>query len=107
MLLLFTAHSAISQTPPCKPGIDSAAVVRIAKKRGVYWTENWACPPRLTFDSLNCQWKLFTCKTKHTTKGDCKYTNGCTVSTTATLVVHALTGQSQVQKREKLYHNYE
>lgn len=111
-LLLFISitcvNHAVSQTTKCIPKTDSNEVVRIAKKKNIYWTKNWQCRPVLKLDTLTCKWTLITGKIDHTNKGDCKYTNGCTVSTTATLVINAVTGKTLLlEKNKKLFHNYE
>ena len=98
----------VSQTPKCVPKIDSNEVVRIAKKKRIYWMKDWQCRPTLKLDTFNCKWTIITGKTEHTNKGDCKYTNGCTVSITATLVINAMTGETLLlEKKKELFHNYE
>jgi hypothetical protein len=108
IFILTCANPAISQTNKCIPKTDSSDVVKIAKRKGIYWTKNWQYGPTLKLDTLTCNWAFFSGKSHHTTKGDCKYTNGCTATTTATLVVGAATGKIISFKKEKhLYHNYE
>lgn len=105
---LTCVNLAVSQTTKCIPKTDSNEVVRIAKKNNIYWAKDWQCVPSLKLDTLNCNWIITTGKVSHTTKGDCKYTNGCTVLVTATLTVNAITGKTvSLQKKKKLIHNYE
>lgn len=109
LFLLATAvNPAFSQTNTCVSKLDSNEVIHIARKKKVYWTEAWQCKPYLKFDELTCEWTVISCKTDHTNRGDCKYTNGCTVTTTATLVINATTRQVvHLEKKEHVTHNFE
>lgn len=108
LLISASVNPAFSQTAPCASKLDSSDVIRIARKKKVYWTEDWQCKPQLKFDGLTCEWTVTTCKTEHTNRGDCKYTNGCTVTTMATLVINATTRKVvSLEKKEHLIHNFE
>lgn len=107
-LLMATVNPAFSQTTPCVSRLDSNDVIQIAKKKKAYWTESWQCQPQLKFDALRCEWTVTSCKISHTNRGDCKHTNGCTVTTTSTLVIHAITRKIvSLEKEKQLIHNYE
>ena len=106
-LVLFSKE-VVSQTAACEIKIDSNQVYRKAKLRGIYWTKDWFCPPKIKIDSLNCSLLYSSCKTRHTNRGKCKHTNGCTVWISAEMLVDARTGKVLWCKREKsLHHNYE
>lgn len=112
-ILLFLLMSTIvnpvfSQTNHCAAKLDSNDVIQIARKKKVYWTESWQCTPQLKFEESTCEWTVTSCKITHTNRGECKYTNGCTVTTMATLVINATT--HKVVRLEKIKHvtpNYE
>ena len=108
LLISASVNTAFSQISPCISKLDSNEVIRIVRKKKVYWTEDWQCKPYLKFDSLRCEWTVTTCKINHTNRGDCKYTNGCTVSTTATLVINASNRRVvSLKKNEHVIHNFE
>ncbi len=69
------------------PQMDSLDVVQMAKRHRAYWTDNWVSPPQVKFDEESQNWTVHSTKTKHTQRGECKYTNGCTVIQTVTLVI--------------------
>jgi hypothetical protein len=108
LLMSAAVYPAFSQTNHCVSNLDSNDVIQIARKKKVYWTESWQCTPQLKLDELSCEWTVTSCKISHTNRGDCKHTNGCTVTTIATLVIHATT--HKVVRLEKIKHitpNYE
>lgn len=108
LLLQASVNPACSQTAPCASKLDSSDVIRIARKKKVYWAEDWQCKPQLKFDGLRCEWTVTTCKMHHTNRGDCKRTNGCTVTTMATLVINATTHKIvSLEKKEHLTPNFE
>jgi hypothetical protein len=97
--LLMIVNFGLSQ---CTPTLDTNDVKRIAKKKRIYWNKEWTMPPRMSFDGQKCQWTFTAGKIRFTKKGNCKYTRGCSITTTATLVLDARTGQEiffQEQKR--------
>lgn len=107
-LLITAVNPVFSQTNHCVSKLDSNEVIRIARKKKVYWTEAWQCKPHLKFDGLACEWTVTTCKIEHTNRGDCKYTNGCTVTTTSTLVINATSRKVvSLEKKEDVTHNFE
>ena len=98
----------IAQNKSCINTLDSNKVKRIAKRHNSYWTEAWQCRPLIEFKEENCEWKVSSCKIKITNKGDCKNTNGCTITTQVTLLIDATSGK--VKDRIELKHvtrNYE
>lgn len=107
-LVSLTVNPAFSQTSPCVSKSDSNDVIRIARKKKVYWTEDWQCKPQLKLDESRCEWTFTSCKISHTNRGDCKYTNGCTVTTMATLVIDATRRKViSLEKKEQVTHNFE
>jgi hypothetical protein len=105
LMVLLTMN--LSQ-PVCDNRLDSAAIVKIAKRSNSYWTKNWQYPPDIQFDEKNCEWTIKSTKSRHTNKGGCKHTNGCTEIKTIQLVIDATTGKLKSKTQEKkLYHNYE
>src|SRR6478609_6189814 len=77
------------QSEICTNRLDTAGVIQIAKKNNSYWTEHWSYTPKINFDSEKCEWTVHSTKSEHSNKGDCKYTNGCTIITTVTLTIDA------------------
>lgn len=108
-LLMSTYISlAFAQTNNCNSKLDSTDVIRIARKKNAYPTKDWQFKPRLKFDDLTCEWTVTSGKIQHTERGDCKYTNGCTVITTTTLVINATTRKVVHREQQKqVTHNYE
>lgn len=107
-LLMATVNPVFSQTNNCVSELDSNEVIHIARKKKVYWTESWQCKPDLKFDELTCELTVTTCKTEHTRRGKCRYTNGCTVTTMATLVIHASTHKVvRLEKKKEFTPNFE
>lgn len=88
--------------------IDTAAVIKIAKRHNAYWTKNWAMQPSISFDSTKGEWKIVSYKSKHTNKGDCKNTNGCTEIKTVVLIIDNKTKKVKSREETKqLMPNYE
>ena len=97
-----------AQASECAFKIDSTRVFRKAKLRGIYWTKDWICPPKIKLDTLACTWVFTSCKTRYSNWGDCKNTNGCTIWFSAQMLVDARTGKVVSCTREKTRsHNYE
>lgn len=97
-----------AQNNTCINKLDSNKVRSIAKRHNSYWTKAWQCRPFIEFKEENCEWKVSSCKIKITNKGDCKYSNGCTITTKVSLLIDAQTGK--VKDRIELKHvirNYE
>ena len=90
------------------PQMDSLDVVQLAKRHRAYWTDNWVSPPQITFDEESQNWTVHSTKTKHTQRGECKYTNGCTVVQTVTLVIDDQNKKVVSKTKEKsLFPSYE
>ncbi len=110
-LLLFASvfpMIALAQNKTCINKLDSNKVKRIAKRHNAYWTKAWQCRPLIEFKEESCEWKVASCKIIITNKGDCKNTNGCTITTQVTLLIDANSGK--VKDRIELKHvtrNYE
>lgn len=102
LLMSTIVNPAFSQTTNCVSKLDSNDVIQIARKKKVYWTESWQCNPQLKFDELTCEWTVTSCKISHTNRGECRHTNGCTVTTISTLVINATT--HKVVHLEKIKH---
>ncbi len=108
--LIFSCYGmiAFSQTTVCNNRLDSAGVVKIAKRHHAYWTKNWQSPPSIKLDEQSCRWTVVCWRTHHSNKGECKYTNGCTISDMVTLVIDAKTKRVISKKRTKTsFPNYE
>lgn len=90
------------------PQMDSLDVVQMAKRHRAYWTDYWVSPPQIKFDEESQNWTVHSNKTKHTQRGECKYTNGCTVVQTVTLVIDDQNKKVVSKTKEKsLFPNYE
>lgn len=88
--------------------IDTATVIKIAKQHHAYWTNKLALKPIISFNSSKYEWKVESSKHKHTNKGNCKHTNGCTQIKTVTLIIDDKTKKVKHKKKTKqLMPNYE
>ncbi len=92
----------LSQNSTCDNKLDTNKVKRIAKRHNSYWTKAWQYPPSMIFKEESCEWMVVSHKIKITNKGDCKNSNGCTVTTSVTLLIDAGTGK--VKDRIELKH---
>ena len=110
ILLLLIAFPVLgfSQQVNCISALDTAEVIKIAKKKKAYWQVHEQMKPDIVFDVGKCEWIVKSSKTKHTNRGNCKNTNGCTLLKTVTLTIDARTIKiKHKRRRKKLYHNYE
>jgi hypothetical protein len=101
--ILFVFPSVLlAQNKACKNSLDSIKVKRIAKRHNSYWTKAWQYPPSVIFNEESCEWMVVSHKIKISNKGDCKNSNGCTITTRVTLMIDATTGR--VKDRIELKH---
>ena len=106
--VLMMASFAFGQKSSCNNRLDSLQALKIALKNRAWPTAEGSIPTRVSFDSLKCEWTVVASRHSHTRKGKCKYTNGCTLVSSLTLVLDAKTKRLKSKKRsEKLYPNYE
>jgi hypothetical protein len=94
--------NSIAQNNTCINKLDSNKVKRIAKRHNSYWTKAWQYKPGLLFKEESCEWMVVSHKIKITNKGDCKYSNGCTITSSVTLLIDASTGK--IKDRIELKH---
>jgi hypothetical protein len=90
------------------PQLDTLSVIKKAKKYNSYWTNNCDRDPSIVFDAKHKTWTVHSSKTQHITRGNCKYTNGCTMVKSVTLVISD--NKKKVvskTKEKKKYPNYE
>ena len=88
--------------------LDTVAVIRIAKSEKSYLDKDWQFKPVINFDTLLCEWRVYTMMARHTEKGKCRFTNGCTEVLSVVLYLDATTGRVKSRKTEKrLIPNYE
>lgn len=90
------------------PQMDTLSVIKKAKKHNSYWTNKWAREPSIVYDEKHKNWTVHSSKTQHITRGNCKYTNGCTLVKSVTLVIDD-NKKKVVSKTnwKKTYPNYE
>jgi hypothetical protein len=99
---------AFSQTTASANQLDTAQVIKTAKRYNAYWIVDWYAQPSLKFDELSATWTVVSSRSKHTARGQCKHTNGCRLVITVTLVIDARTGKVKSRKKtKKIYPNYE
>lgn len=92
----------------CENKLDTAQIIKIAKRHNAYWTLNWYRPPAIQYDSQQCIWTVVSSKSKHTNRGNCKNTNGCTLVKTVTLEIDGKKKKAISRKqKKKCYPNYE
>lgn len=87
---------------------DTSGIIKIAKKKHAYFTDNSVNKPFIQLNRETCEWTVISRKTGYTKKGNCKHTNGCTTVKTVTLVIDAQT--KKVKRKDHkivLYPNYE
>jgi hypothetical protein len=99
---MLTFAEAFAQNNTCINNLDTNKVIRIAKRHNSYWTKAWQYKPGLLFKEESCEWMVVSHKIKITNKGDCKNSNGCTVTTAVTLLIDATSGK--VKDRIELKH---
>lgn len=99
-LALALPNLSIAQHKICINNLDTNKVIRIAKRHNSYWTKAWQCPPNIEYNENNCEWKVSSCKIKISNKGDCKNTNGCTLTTSVSLIIDA--GSGKIKDRIEL-----
>ena len=108
ILNLITCLPVFCQTNSCNNRLDTAHVIKIAKRNNAYWQRTWLAQPTIKFDEQNCTWTVVSSKSSHTNRGECQYTNGCTLVKTVTLVIDAKTKKVLSKNtHKKLYPNYE
>lgn len=97
-----------SQISNCENRLDSAKVIKIAKSHHAYWTSKNQDLPTIIFDKQNCTWTVVSTISRHTNRGECKRTNGCTFVKKVTLIIDAHSKKViSKTKWQKLYPNYE
>lgn len=106
--LFFLTINTLAQEHPNQGFLDSAEVIQIAKWRNAYWSNGVFPKPILHLESAKQEWQVVSTKSKHTLKGHCRFTNGCTEITQLILIVDAQTGKVKSKtKQKKRYSNYE
>lgn len=107
-LFLFNSLLYFSQKSECKNQLDSTKVIKIAKSHLAYWTSKNQDLPSIIFDKQNCTWTVVSTISRHSNRGECKRTNGCTYVKKVTLVIDAHSKKViSKTKWQKLYPNYE
>jgi hypothetical protein len=108
VLFLYSFNFAFTQESTCENRLDSIKVIKIAKRHNAYWISKNRDLPALIFDKQNCTWTVVSTISRHTNRGNCKRTNGCTFVKKVTLVVNAHSKKViSKAKWQKLYPNYE
>jgi hypothetical protein len=108
VISLISSLFVLAQTSDCDNQLDTAQVIKIAKRHNSYWMKDWFSPPLIKFDSQHCEWTVCSYKSKHINKGECKYTNGCMLTKSLTTIIDARTKKVKSRTKEtKLFPNYE
>ncbi|OYU96908.1 MAG: hypothetical protein CFE21_01070 [Bacteroidetes bacterium B1(2017)] len=110
LVFLFTLSlsNAFGQVDSSCNKLDTAEVIRIAKRKNSYWTQSWQAPPSIQYKEETCEWVVQSHKYTSSLKGECKHTNGCTIVSSVNLVINAKNGKIKSKRKEKtIYHNYE
>ena len=117
-LKIYGTSKAKSQTSDCVNQLDTAEIIKIAKKESAWWDKNpkytWDRKtqrhnyPKVLFAEKNCEWGVYSIKEKQTRKGECelsgrgcKQSTGCTVTTSITLIIDANTKKIKSKKTGK------
>jgi hypothetical protein len=115
VLLLFLMINLIgfSQTSSCANQLDSAEVIKIAKRHNAWWDIKpkknlYSKKPKIVFDEQNCEWKVFSSKSKQTRIGlcdfsgkNCRDVGGCTVIKNVVLVIDDKTKKVKSKNKSK------
>lgn len=107
-LFFFNSLLSFSQVSKCENLLDTATVIKIAKRHNAYWINKSQGVPYIAFDEQKCSWTIVSTIYRHTNRGECKRTNGCTFVKKVTLIVDANSKKViSKTKWQKLYPNYE
>ena len=108
VLFLLSFNFVFTQESNCENRLDSTKVIKIAKRHNAYWNKKSQGVPYVTFDKQKCTWTVVSTIYRHTNRGHCKNTNGCTFVKKVTLVIDAYSKKViSKTKWQKLYPNYE
>ena len=90
------------------PEITREEAIKIARKKGYYKTGKEWRDPSVDLNTQTMIWTVTSICYETSRKGDCKKTNGCSIVTTKTISIDALTGKviDKIRTRKK-YPNYE
>jgi hypothetical protein len=107
-LLMMICAMAFSQNTICKNQLDTAQVIAKAKRHHAYWNKDSSSPSTISFHAQSCTWTVVSNKSKHSNRGRCKNTNGCTVRISVELTIDANTKKVKMRTKKKTYYpNYE
>ncbi len=68
----------------------------------------WNCPSSTVWNEIEKSWTISIYKYKHSSKGQCKYTNGCTIVRHLVVVINDIDGKIISKKlNESVFYNYE
>lgn len=108
ILVMMFCSMAFSQSLMCENRLDTTEVIAKAKSHNAYWKRDSSAQPSISFDEQSCTWTVLSHKSKHTNRGRCKNTNGCTVSISVALTIDVKTKKVEMRTKKKtFYPNYE
>jgi hypothetical protein len=88
--------------------MKSKEVVRRMNKRFPIKTRIWNFDSHPVWNETEKNWTISIYKYKHSNKGHCKYTNGCTIVRHLVVVINDSDGKIISKKmNESIFHNYE
>lgn len=108
LIVLLGSVGLVAQDVACERAFDKEAAVAKARRFGVKMDSRAGHWSGISLDTTNCSWEVWSMKTKHIERGDCKRTNGCTLYKEITVILNADTGKLKSRRRERRkIHNYE
>jgi hypothetical protein len=99
---------AYGQAESTSPKMTPEKVIRLTKKRIPIRTRVWELSSSPFWNSQLNQWEITVYHSKHSNKGECKYTNGCTVIKKLYVIIDDKKGKIiSKQLMQYKYKNYE
>ena len=88
--------------------MKSEKVVRLISRRFPIKSKIWNCASSPVWNEIERSWTISIYKYKHSKKGQCKYTNGCTIVRQLVVVINDIDGKIISKKmNESVFYNYE
>jgi len=108
VISLFLQFVCAAQSEVERAKMKSEEVVRLINRRFPIKSRIWNFDSPPVWNETEKYWTASVYKYKHSNKGQCKYTNGCTIVQHLVVVINDNDGKIISKKmNESLFHNYE
>jgi hypothetical protein len=108
VISLFLQLVCAAQSDEERAKMKSEEVVRLINRRFPIKTRIWNFDSPPVWNETEKHWTASVYKYKHSNKGQCKYTNGCTIVRHLVVVINDNDGKIISKKmNESLFYNYE